>query len=76
MAKAQMKPNRDDSDTPRPRLIITKKQRLPLGDMLQRLAHISPHDLYAITRLVRDVLKHAEVRHKRLHPPANDADLH
>lgn len=48
---------------PRPRLVTPQRQSL--GDMLQRLALIAPTELHAIAKLTRDVLKHAELRHKR-----------
>ena len=48
---------------PRPRLIKLRQQQL--GDMLQRLAIISPRDVYELTKIVRDVLKRAEAEHKR-----------
>jgi len=40
----------------------------PLGDMLQRLAMIAPNDVYALTALVRDVLREADRRHQRFLP--------
>lgn len=58
------KPERDSTTPPR----LVKPPRQSLGDMLQRLARISPKDLYALTELVRDVLHQAERRHKRYFP--------
>lgn len=40
-------------------------QRPQLGDMLQRLALIAPHDLYAIALIVTDALDRAEIEHSR-----------
>lgn len=60
------------SAAPRPRLI--KPQRQQLGDMLQRLALIAPDDLFALTMITRDVLKHAEARYKRYFPDPTKYD--
>jgi hypothetical protein len=61
------------SSPPRPRLVTPAPLRPQLGDMLQRLALISPTDLHHIARLVADVLRHAEQQHKGFFPdrPAN-----
>lgn len=39
--------------------------RPQLGDILQRLAMIAPHDLYAIACIARDALKRAEAEFER-----------
>lgn len=45
--------------------IVSSRRDLSLGDMLQRLAVVSPRDLRAIEALVRDIWNHQR-RHKPL----------
>lgn len=49
--------------TPTTKPADVASRRPQLGDMLQRLALISPHDLYAISLIVGDTLKRAEAEH-------------
>ncbi len=50
------------------RIVPPAPLRPQLGDMLQRLALISPHDLYLVTQFVRFVLQQAEREHAARFP--------